>query len=49
MKFIPVIILTVRTSLQEKIQSLNIGADDYLTKPFINEELLAKVPGDAPN
>src|SRR4030043_265045 len=43
MKFIPVTILTVRTSLQDKIQSLNIGADDYLTKPFINEELLAKV------
>ena len=43
LKFIPVIILTVRTSLQDKIHSLNIGADDYLTKPFINEELLAKV------
>ena len=43
LKFIPVIILTVRTSLQDKIQSLNIGADDYLTKPFINEEFLAKV------
>jgi DNA-binding NtrC family response regulator len=35
--------LTVRSSLQDKINSLNIGADDYLTKPFINEELLAKV------
>ena len=43
LKFIPVIILTVRTSLQDKIQSLNIGADDYLTKPFVNEELLAKI------
>ena len=43
MKFIPVIMLTVRASLQDKINSLNIGADDYLTKPFINEELLAKV------
>jgi DNA-binding NtrC family response regulator len=43
MKFIPIIILTVRSSLQDKINSLNIGADDYLTKPFINEELLAKV------
>ncbi|OGP96326.1 MAG: hypothetical protein A2157_13935 [Deltaproteobacteria bacterium RBG_16_47_11] len=42
-KFIPVIILTVRSSLQDKINGLNIGADDYLTKPFINEELLAKV------
>jgi DNA-binding NtrC family response regulator len=43
LKFIPIIILTVRTSLQDKINSLNLGADDYLTKPFINEELLAKV------
>ena len=43
LKFIPIMILTARTSLQDKIQSLNIGADDYLTKPFINEELLAKV------
>jgi DNA-binding NtrC family response regulator len=43
LKFIPVIMLSVRTSLQDKIQSLHIGADDYLTKPFINEELLAKV------
>jgi DNA-binding NtrC family response regulator len=43
MKFIPVIILTVRSSLQDKIDTLNLGADDYLTKPFINEELLAKV------
>lgn len=43
MKFIPIIILTVRSTLQDKINSLDIGADDYLTKPFINEELLAKV------
>jgi DNA-binding NtrC family response regulator len=43
MKFIPIIMLTVRSGLQDKIDSLNIGADDYLTKPFINEELLAKV------
>jgi DNA-binding NtrC family response regulator len=43
MKFMPVIILTVRSSLQDKIDGLNLGADDYLTKPFINEELLAKV------
>lgn len=43
LRFIPTIMLTVRSSLQDKINSLNIGADDYLTKPFINEELLAKV------
>jgi DNA-binding NtrC family response regulator len=43
LRFIPVVMLTVRSSLQDKINSLNIGADDYLTKPFINEELLAKI------
>jgi len=43
LKFIPVIILTVRSSLDDKLHGLNVGADDYLTKPFINEELLAKV------
>ncbi len=43
LRFIPVIILTVRSSLEDKIHSLDLGADDYLTKPFINEELLAKV------
>lgn len=43
LKFIPVIILTVRSTLQDKLNGLNLGADDYLTKPFINEELLAKV------
>jgi DNA-binding NtrC family response regulator len=43
MRFIPVIILTVRSGLQDKIDTLNLGADDYLTKPFFNEELLAKV------
>jgi DNA-binding NtrC family response regulator len=43
LRFIPVVMLTVRSSLQDKINTLNIGADDYLTKPFINEELLAKI------
>jgi DNA-binding NtrC family response regulator len=43
MRFIPVVMLTVRSSLQDKIDTLNIGADDYLTKPFVNEELLAKI------
>ena len=43
LKFIPIIILTVRTSLEDKIHSLNLGADDYLTKPFVNEEVLVKI------
>ena len=52
---IPVIILTARDSIDDKINGLNLGADDYITKPFVAEELLArikarlraKVPGDA--
>lgn len=40
---IPVLILTARDSLDEKINGLNAGADDYLTKPFAMEELIARV------
>lgn len=40
---IPVIILTAKDSVDEKIEGLNIGADDYLVKPFSFEELLARV------
>lgn len=40
---IPVIILTVRDSEQEKVQLLDAGADDYLTKPFSVPELLARI------
>ncbi|MEM7166049.1 MAG: response regulator [Planctomycetota bacterium] len=38
-----VIMLTGRSSLEEKVQGLNVGADDYLTKPFELKELLARV------
>lgn len=39
----PIIILSVRDEPSEKIASLNAGADDYLTKPFSTEELLARL------
>ncbi len=39
----PIIILTAKGQLEEKIEGLNMGADDYLTKPFAFAELLARV------
>ncbi|RJR27871.1 DNA-binding response regulator [candidate division WWE3 bacterium] len=39
----PVLMLTARNELDDKITGLNSGADDYLTKPFAFEELLARV------
>ena len=40
---IPILILSVRDSERDKVAALDIGADDYLTKPFGIEELLARV------
>ncbi|WP_035985011.1 response regulator transcription factor [Leptolyngbya sp. KIOST-1] len=40
---IPVIILTVYDDLRHKLQGLNGGADDYVTKPFQLEELIARI------
>jgi len=39
----PVILLTARGELSEKVEGLNAGADDYLTKPFALDELIARV------
>lgn len=41
--FTPVLILTAKDSLNDKVKSLNLGADDYLVKPFEREELLARL------
>ena len=40
---VPVILLTARAALPEKIEGLNLGADDYLTKPFFIEDLAARL------
>ena len=42
-KAFPVLILTARDSWQEKVAGLDAGADDYVTKPFRFEEVLARV------
>ena len=39
----PVLMLTAMDSLEHKVQGLRLGADDYLTKPFAFEELLARI------
>ena len=40
---LPVILLTARSELNERVEGLNLGADDYLTKPFYIEELIARL------
>jgi len=42
-KAYPVLILTARNRWQEKVEGLEAGADDYLTKPFHTEEMLARI------
>lgn len=39
----PVIILTAKESLDEKMEAFSVGANDYLTKPFYMEELVARI------
>ena len=40
---IPILMLTARSSIADRVQGLNSGADDYLTKPFAFDELIARV------
>lgn len=40
---VPVLMLTAKTSVEDRIQGLNVGADDYLCKPFSLDELVARV------
>ncbi len=40
---IPVIFLTAKSKTEEKIKGLKLGAEDYITKPFIMEELIARI------
>ncbi len=40
---IPVIMVTVKNDIKDKIEGLNVGADDYITKPFSFDELLARI------
>ena len=40
---LPVLLLTAKGSIEDKVKGLDIGADDYLTKPFAMAELLARI------
>jgi len=40
---VPIIMITARDGLEDKVKGLDIGADDYMTKPFEMEELLARL------
>jgi two-component system, OmpR family, response regulator ArlR len=40
---VPIIMLTARDRVPDRVSGLDLGADDYLTKPFATEELLARV------
>src|SRR5690606_38115234 len=40
---LPIIILTAKDSINESVNGLSIGADDYITKPFVADEFLARI------
>ena len=39
----PIILLTAKSETEDKVLGLNVGADDYITKPFVPVEVLARV------
>lgn len=43
LKTVPIILLTARSEESDKVQGLDSGADDYMTKPFSTQELLARI------
>lgn len=40
---VPTLLLTAKNQIEDKVQGLDLGADDYLTKPFDMQELLARI------
>lgn len=40
---VPVIMLTARDEVEDKVHAFDLGADDYVTKPFAFDELLARI------
>ena len=40
---VPIIVISARSKEQEKVEALDLGADDYITKPFGTEELMARI------
>ena len=42
-KDLPIIILTAKDSINDIVEGLNLGADDYMTKPFVADEFLARI------
>ena len=42
---VPIIMLTARDEIKDKVEGLELGANDYMTKPFAAEELLARIRG----
>jgi DNA-binding response OmpR family regulator len=42
-KDVPIILLTAKDSINDIVQGFNLGADDYITKPFVADELIARI------